>query len=273
MLYLEHLPHPTLAPFIHNYWYSCDPAAIHRHERVLPTGRPTLVLSLARDFLTHANHPTDPLHPQPAALFLGIYSHHQLIDTSDLTELIGITFHPGGTVPFFHDTTHTFTNRETSLEDLWGRAALNLRNDLRQSPTPTEKFNLLDFALRHRLTESHTPRRTPTIDYALAKIQRSPATTTVTELTRDMGISPRRLSHLFHEHVGVSPKTYCRIQRFQQAVQFMHRGADIHWIELALTCGYYDQSHFANDFRAFSGLSATDYSTTNRIWANHIPLD
>ena len=140
MLYLERVPHPTLTPFIHNYWYSCDPAAIHRQERVLPTGRPTLVISLARDFLINANHPTDPLLPQPAALFLGIYSHHQLIDTIDLTELIGITFHPGGTVPFFPDTTHIFTNRETSLEDLWGRAALNLRNDLRESPTPTAEI-------------------------------------------------------------------------------------------------------------------------------------
>ncbi len=174
MLYLERLPHPTLSPFIHNYWYSCDPAAIHRHERILPNGRPQIVISLARDYLTNANHPTDPLRPQPAALFLGIYSHNQLIDTIDLTELIGITFHPGGTIPFFPDATHAFTNRETSLEELWGRAALNLRNDLRQSPTPTEKFNLLDFALRHRLTESRTPRRTPTIDYALTKLQPSP---------------------------------------------------------------------------------------------------
>ena len=178
MLYLERLPHPTLTPFIHTYWYSCDPAAIHRHERILPNGRPQIVISLTRDFLTNANHPADPLQPQPAALFLGIYSHHQLIDTIDLTELIGISFHPGGTIPFFPDTTHTFTNRETSLEDLWGRAALNLRDDLRQSATPTEKFNLLDFALRHRFTESRAPRRIPTIDYALAKLQSSPAATT-----------------------------------------------------------------------------------------------
>jgi AraC-like DNA-binding protein len=273
MLYLERLPHPTLIPFIHTYWYSCDPAAIHRHERILPNGRPQIVISLGRDFLTNANHPADPLQPQPAALFLGIYSHHQLIDTIDLTELIGISFHPGGTIPFFPDTTHTFTNRETSLEEIWGRAALNLRNDLRQSATPTEKFNLLDFALRHRFTESRAPRRIPTIDYAFAKLQSSPAATTIAELSRDMGISPRRLSHLFHEHVGVSPKTYSRIQRFQQAVQLMHRGADIHWIELALTCGYYDQSHFANDFRAFSGVSPTYYSTTQRRWANHIPVE
>jgi AraC-like DNA-binding protein len=53
----------------------------------------------------------------------------------------------------------------------------------------------------------------------------------------------------------------------------MHCGADIHWAELALTCGYYDQSHFANDFRAFSGLSATAYTATKRPWANHIPLN
>jgi AraC-like DNA-binding protein len=59
---------------------------------------------------------------------------------------------------------------------------------------------------------------------------------------------------------------------FQQAVQLIHRGADIHWAELAITCGYYDQSHFANDFRAFSGLSPNHYSATPRPWANHVPL-
>ena len=273
MLYLERLPHPTLAPYIRSFWYAWDPHATHRHERVLPNGRAQIVISLARDYLTDANHPTDPLHHSPAALFLGLYSHHQHIDTIDLSELTGIVFHPGGTVPFFPDSTHTFTNSETSLEDLWGRAALNLRNDLRQAPTPTQKFNLLDFALRHRLSESETRRRVPTIDYALSKIQSSPASTTVAELSRDTGISPRRLSQLFREQIGVSPKLYCRIQRFQQAVQQLHRGEDVHWVELALSCGYYDQSHFANDFRAFSGISPTHYSTTQRRWANHIPLD
>ncbi len=273
MLYLERLPHPALAPFIHSYWYSCDPAVLHSYERILPNGRPQIVISLARDYLTNANHPNDPRLPQPAALFLGVYSHHQLIDTIDLTELIGITFHPGGTIPFFPDSSNVFTNHESSLEELWGRASLNLRNDLREVSTPEQKFDLLDLALRHRLSESGLPHRNRIVDYALKKIQRSPASTTVNSLTRDMGISPRRLSQLFHDHVGVSPKTYSRIQRFQQVVQLMHRGVDIRWVELALMCGYYDQSHFANDFRAFSGISPTHYSTAQRRWANHIPLD
>jgi AraC-like DNA-binding protein len=273
MLYLERPPHPALAPFIKTLWYARDPQATHRHERVLPTGRAQIVISLARDYLTDANHPTNPLETCPAAIFLGLYSHHQQIDAIDLTELIGILFHPGGTLPFFPDNTHAFTNRETSLEDLWGNAAANLRNDLREAHTPTQKFDLLDFALRHRLSQSKTPRRVPAIDHALTQLHRSPGTLTIAELTRNLGISPRYLSQLFREQIGVSPKLYCRIQRFQQAVQQMHRGTDIRWAELALVCGYYDQSHFANDFHAFSGLSPTAYTAAQRPWANHIPLD
>ena len=274
MLYLERRPHPALTPFIKALWYAHNPnATIHRQERVLPNGHAQIVISLARDYLTDANNALDPLQHSPAAILLGIYSHHQQIDTIDLAELIGIVFQPGGTLPFFPSNTHLFSNRETSLEDIWGRASENLRNDLREAPTPEKKFAILEAALLHRLSQSKSPQRNPVIDFALTHLHRSPGTTTIAELTRQIGLSPRRLSQLFHEQVGVSPKLYCRIQRFQQIVQHLHQGEDIHWAELALTCGYYDQSHFANDFRAFSGLSPTTYSATQRRWSNHIPLD
>ena len=272
MLYLERNPHPALCPFVKSFWYARDPHATHRHERVLPTGRAQIVISLARDYLTDANHPTNPLEHTPPAILLGNYSRHQQIDAIDFTELIGVVFHPGGTVPFFSGNARLFTNCETSLEDLWGRASLNLRNELRELPTPEEKFALLEFVLITRLSLNKFRRRDPIIDYALTYLHASPGTTTIAELTRTTGLSPRRLSGRFNELVGISPKLYCRIQRFQQAVQQMHQGTDIDWAELALNCGYYDQSHFANDFRAFSGLSATAYSATSRIWANHIPL-
>jgi AraC-like DNA-binding protein len=270
MLYLERRPHPALAPFIKTFWYSCDPTASHRHERILPTGHAELVISLARDYLTDANHPTDPLQHTPAALFLGIYTRYQHIDTIDLAELIGISFHPGGTLPFFPANTQLFTNCETSLEDIWGRRAEDLRSNLREAPTPTQKFAILESALLRRI-QTIPPTPNPIIHHALSHLNHG--TTTIAELTRQTGLSPRRLSQLFREQVGVSPKLYCRIQRFQCAVQQMHQGADIHWTELALACGYYDQSHFANDFHAFSGLSPTHYSATQRRWSNHIPLD
>jgi AraC-like DNA-binding protein len=52
----------------------------------------------------------------------------------------------------------------------------------------------------------------------------------------------------------------------------LHAGSEVRWPELALDCGYYDQSHFANEFRAFSGVDATTYSARRTIWANHIAV-
>jgi AraC-like DNA-binding protein len=273
MLYLEHRPHPALAPFVQSLWYARDPHALHSHQRVLPTGNAQVVISLARDYLTDANHPTNPLASSAPALFLGIYSVHQHIDTIDLAELVGISFHTDGTLPFFPHATDLFTNRETSLEDIWGTPTRTLRDQLRDRSTPTQKFHALESFLLQRLRTTRKPTPHPIIPFSLEALHTAPGIATVTELSRTTGLSPRRLSQLFREHIGVPPKLYARILRFQQAVQQLHTGSEVPWSELALSCGYYDQAHFANDFRAFSGLTPTAYTAATRPWSNHINFD
>jgi AraC-like DNA-binding protein len=77
---------------------------------------------------------------------------------------------------------------------------------------------------------------------------------------------------VFREEVGIQPKAWWRIQRFQAAIKDLYRGADLPWAELALQCGYYDQSHFINEFRAFSGINPTTYVQLRGPWQNHVPL-
>ena len=101
----------------------------------------------------------------------------------------------------------------------------------------------------------------------------APGMATVREMAKQTGWSERRFSQVFREAVGLSPKTWCRVQRFQRAVQQLHAGGDVRWAELALDCGFYDQSHFANEFRAFSGIDATTYSARRTRWANHIAVE
>ncbi len=61
-----------------------------------------------------------------------------------------------------------------------------------------------------------------------------------------------------------------RLQRFQRAVRQLRAGVEIPWAEVAVDCGFYDQAHFANEFRSFSGIDLTTYSATaHRLWANH----
>ena len=88
----------------------------------------------------------------------------------------------------------------------------------------------------------------------------------------ELGISERRLHLVFSEDVGLSPKQWSRVQRFQRTVRALHNGVEMKWAELAATCGYADQAHFSRDFRSFSGIDPTTYSASHGRWQNHVAL-
>ena len=66
-----------------------------------------------------------------------------------------------------------------------------------------------------------------------------------------VGLSCRQLERRFLRDVGITPKRFCRIQRFQQVFQTIEDGAD--WVRAAVECGYYDQAHLIRDCKDFSG--------------------
>ncbi len=273
MLYLQRTPTAPLAAFIEALWYSQGYQVPHRRERVLPNGSIQVIINLAQDFVI--DHPRQPeggkASLMPPSLIVGVQSEYVVIDTADLAEMIGIQFRPGGFVPFFALAADEFRNAHVSLEAVWGRDAARLREHLHDAPGPEAKFQILETNLlaraRNRLI------RHPAVDFALRQFHSSQHAGVVDEVTRQLGLSRRRFSQIFRERVGATPKLYSRIRRFQQAVHQMRRGRDIRWVDLALSCGYWDQSHFVNDFRAFSGINPTTYVANPHRWANHLPFD
>ncbi|MGH7718113.1 MAG: helix-turn-helix domain-containing protein [Gemmatimonadaceae bacterium] len=74
-----------------------------------------------------------------------------------------------------------------------------------------------------------------------------------------VGLSHRRFLDVFTAHVGVTPKVFCRIRRFQRVLQRVHEGGEVEWARVALSCDYYDQAHFIREFQAFSGVNPSTY--------------
>jgi AraC-like DNA-binding protein len=185
-------------------------------------------------------------------------------------------FQPDGFPLFASDRADLFSNRGVDLEDVWGTQVRELRARLREVPGPAERLQCLELFLTHafgsRLFQPR-PLHYCAVDYALRRFAHAPAVMTVRDVARSTGWSERRFSQVFREQVGLSPKVWCRVQRFQRAVYELHAGVDVPWSKLALDCGYYDQSHFANEFRAFSGMDVTTYSAHRTQWANHIASD
>jgi transcriptional regulator GlxA family with amidase domain len=67
-----------------------------------------------------------------------------------------------------------------------------------------------------------------------------------------VGLSSRQFERRFVQAVGIPPKLFCRIQRFQRVFSVLETGKSA-WADAAVQCGYYDQAHLIRDFREFAG--------------------
>src|SRR6266487_151106 len=112
----------------------------------------------------------------------------------------------------------------------------------------------------------------PAVAYALTQFSGVPHTRSISDVTDRVGLSPRRFIELFDAEVGLTPKLFCRIKRFQHATRIVHQAEVIDWADLAAMAGYYDQSHMIRDFQEFSGLNPSAYLKQRGPHLNHVPL-
>lgn len=274
-MYLEREPGPALRPWVRMLWYAQGLGFTHRRERILPTGCAQVIVNLARDYILDCPEGKAEKH-MPPALIVGQRSVYEIVDPSDMADLIGVVFEPGAFPAFLDDAADRVSNDFVPLADVWLRAG-ELRAQLQELDAPNARLQCLEACLQDKLAAPRDRSRSalhPAVQYALRELGQSPSITGVADVARSTGWSERRFSQIFREEVGFSPKVWCRIQRFQRVVRRLHRGEAVRWPELALACGFYDQSHLANEFRAFSGISPTTYaSASNQRWANHLRAD
>jgi AraC-like DNA-binding protein len=263
MLYLTHRPVPPLSDFVDLFWYCEGYDVPHRRERLLPNGTVEIVINLQED------HFFDDGKKQSPLIAAGARSEPFVIDTASLKATAGIGFKGGGATAFLRTPGDRMQNLDVPWDCFWGRGAARLREQLLQAPTPFEKFRVMEDAL---LAVNPAPYRHPAVSYALQQFERIPHINTVGEVTHRTGFSARRFIQIFREEVGLTPKLFCRVRRFRDALDRMREGHCVRMADLAAGCGYFDQSHFVNDFRAFSGLNPTEYLDRTTIWAGHVPL-
>jgi len=260
-------PAATLADSVDALWfYRCD-ASVRVRERVLPTGTMGLFFDL-RD-------------PSGWPLVSGARSTPYAADPAGGALLIGVRFKPGGAFPFIDVPAGELRDAHAPLDALWGRRQADaLRARLLEAGTPEAGFRILERALLDRLTRP--PVRDPAVAYALGAFRGGPHAPTVGEVAERVGLGPRAFLRAFTTEVGLTPKLFCRIRRFQGVLRRVQtawgeppfgaadgprrRGAS-EWAALAHDCGYYDQAHLVNDFRALSGYPPTAYL---RAWLAHL---
>jgi AraC-like DNA-binding protein len=274
MIYSERKPALPLRRFIRSLWYARSPLMQHRHERILPGGCAHIVVGLGREFLTNCTE--DGLEQRTApALMVGQRSVYELVATSDMVDLAGVVFQPGAVPALIVDRADLISNQNMPLDQVWPGCTDYLRNRMLESSSPETRLHIFEDCLASILTRKYKPQMGdlhPAVKFALKQFEQETGPLSIAGIACRSGWSERRFSQMFREQIGFSPKVWYRLRRFQRAVRQLHTGMDIPWAQLAIDCGFYDQAHFANEFRAFAGLDLTTYTSMPQ-WASNVYRD
>jgi len=267
MYFVSRPPGPALAPFVQSFWY-CAVRPPYHLERALPTGAMQLLVNLHDDvFTTRDADDVHRVHRVGGAALQGPSARPAVIDTAEQRAVAGVAFRPGGAVAFFTAPLAETAGRLVGLDALWGGGAALLRERLLCAGDPASVLRALEAALMRRMVRPLPP--DPAVAFAIAAFERGAAVSAVTER---LGTTRQSLARRFGEHVGLTPKRFARVRRFQRLVASVASGGPVDWAVRAAEYGYYDQAHLIHEFRSLAGISPTGYEPRSPAAPNHVPI-
>ena len=256
---LNRAPQPSLRPFIKSVWLVDGtgderPKSIER-EYVLPTGEMHLVFRLSEHPVRlFAGRLDTSGQTFGVAAVGGARASNYVKDVSEPSCTVGVQLQPGAACLLFGAAANELAGRHFRLEDFWSRSVDGARERLQEECDPTRRLQLLESLLARRL-----PRVRGVHPAVAMALQRFAEQADVHDVVHESGYSHRRFIALFSEAVGLTPKLYCRVQRFQRALARVARDRASTWVDLAMAAGYSDQSHFNREFLEFAGVTPGEY--------------
>jgi len=253
---------PALAAFVDALWVHQGELS-HRYERLLPSGRMQLLVNLHSDELCDYTPEGCPANWTRGAALQGARIAPVLIDTSHQRHICGVSLAAGGARHLLGVPADELCGRVFNLSDIWGRDGDRLRERLLEAIGPAKQLDLLEAALLERGTSFD--RGCSEVILACRLLEHGAS---VRSLCDRLGLTPRRLINLFRTHVGVAPKLFARLARFQAVLR--GRAAETPWIELAAAHGFSDQAHMIREFGVFAGMTPSEYRARSGQAIHHV---
>lgn len=276
MIFCRHIPAEPLARYVDWFWFFEDLHPLHRREHVLPDGTFELIINLREE----PRKLFDRLKPERETVFRrgwvsGTHSEYIVIDALPDSSMMGVHFKAGGAPAFLGLPADELRDQVVQLDAIWGSSAAELREQLLATPGPRLKFRILErFLLGLLARRLPDPAQERKVFWALHRFSENTEISSVANVVHELGMSHKHFIHRFRREVGLTPKLFCRIQRFQQVLSQLTRRRTVEWAEVAHGCGYFDQAHFVHDFQAFSGLNPSAYRSRGALeYPNFVPVD
>lgn len=178
-------------------------------------------------------------------------------EATGATALLGARLLPAGAYLLFGPALKDLGNQILQAETVMGSDLLAVRDQLGATPELATRFDLLEAYLRARLAAGR--HIDPRVGWAATRLARGRNGKGVRDLSRGLSLSHQRFGEIFHRQVGLTPKRYARIARFDGVVAALVGSSEVDWAQIALRHGFFDQAHLVREFKLMAGCTPTEF--------------
>jgi AraC-like DNA-binding protein len=227
-----------------------------RSRLEIPIGLPGVVFAFSGPLTLEDATGAGP-GPQPLASFVvGLRTRSLRASHGGDVHGVEVMFSPAGAFSLLGCAMHEVANAVFPADVVLGRAAWTVEEQLAEADDWVGRFAVLDRFFAERARDGLAG--STSVHRAWSWLERERPRIAAARLADDLGWTQRRLESAFREQIGLAPATIVRMARFRRAVRLLAR-SESSLTELAVRCGYYDQSHFNREFRSVTGTSPQRY--------------
>lgn len=251
-------PCERLRQFIRYYWVLKTTEKID--TLTFPIGCPQLIFHrLNRFYIPELEAPQAPFS------ISGQVNFPARIQSSGEVETIVVVFNPHAISPIFNIPVSRFYNQEIDGYSLGDNKLNMLADDILNADDSRNAIKIIEKHLLSRFSETgiyNYKRVGASLRYLLLN-----TAIIVEEMAQIACLSRKQFERVFYNSVGMKPKEYSKVARFQKSLWLMQNG-NHDFADIAYSCGYADQSHFIRECRRFSGTTPAELMKTQPVYSD-----
>lgn len=254
MVYREIMPAKPLQPYINCFWSIEDVRDHELSDISFPDGCLEMIFNMGAPVWHASDH--EHFKVNPRVELIGQMTQPFSIRSNGTRSMLGVRFYPHTAGCFIQENISVFNDEILDPVEVWGSGFSELSERVFNTPGLSAQVTAIENFLIERLPQVDS--KYQMVDHAVKKILVKKDKSDLSSIIDDCGISARYLQKLFLEYVGISPKLFIKIIRFQKTFKYLTQQKST-LTAVAYECGYFDQSHFIRDFKLLSGTCPSEF--------------
>lgn len=260
-------PSEFLSQYVKQYWSleNCIPKGKEHIQRIVPSGLFELIF-----YLHDKPKTTDQQKTISDNIIITgqLKGFHDLKVTGNLS-LFAIYFLPHGLSMFLDLPLKELFNYSIPLKLILKDSVNKLEDELSSAVTFEKKIKIAENFLITQIQRNEKKYKYDRIRRAVNLINQAKGILKIEDLASESFLSRKQFERTFLDFIGTSPKQFLKIVRFQNAIFEKSQNSDLNVTEIAHKCGYFDQAHMINDFKALSGITPKNFFENEALFSDY----